>query len=36
LQENLRALEQGPLRGEEMAFMREFGDVVHRRGAWFM
>jgi aryl-alcohol dehydrogenase-like predicted oxidoreductase len=36
LQENLRALEQGPLSDEEMAFMREFGDVVHRRGAWFM
>jgi aryl-alcohol dehydrogenase-like predicted oxidoreductase len=29
LRENLRALEQGPLSGEEMAYMREFGRVVH-------
>ena len=36
LQENLRALEQGPLTEAEMKFMREFGEVVHRRGAWFM
>jgi len=36
LEENLRALEQGPLTEEEMAFMREFGEAVHRRGARFM
>ena len=27
--ENLRALEKGPLSDEEMAFMREFGRTVH-------
>jgi aryl-alcohol dehydrogenase-like predicted oxidoreductase len=34
--ENIKALEQGPLTGDEMCFMREFGDVVHRRAGWFM
>ncbi len=29
LQEDLRGLEQGPMEGEEMAWMREFGRVVH-------
>jgi aryl-alcohol dehydrogenase-like predicted oxidoreductase len=29
LRENLRALERGPLGPEEMAWMREFGRVVH-------
>jgi aryl-alcohol dehydrogenase-like predicted oxidoreductase len=29
LDENLRALEKGPLSAEEMAWMREFGRVVH-------
>ncbi|HOD65615.1 MAG TPA: aldo/keto reductase [candidate division Zixibacteria bacterium] len=36
LRQNLLALEQGPLADEEMAFMREFGDVVHGRRPWFM
>ncbi|MGC8795344.1 MAG: aldo/keto reductase, partial [Bryobacteraceae bacterium] len=36
LEENLRAVEAGPLDEQQMRFMREFGEVVHRRGAWFM
>jgi len=35
LDENLNALEQGPLSGEEMEFMREFGDRVHESAGWF-
>jgi len=29
-------VEQGPLSGEEMRFMREFGEAVHRSAGWFM
>ena len=36
LEENLGALRQGPLDAEEMRFMREFGDAVHRQRRWFM
>ncbi|MGB5875113.1 MAG: aldo/keto reductase [Bacteroidota bacterium] len=36
LDENLNALEQGPLSGEEMEFMKEFGDCVHDSAGWFM
>jgi len=36
LQENLCALQQGPLTGEEMDFMRKFGDAVHHTKKWFM
>jgi aryl-alcohol dehydrogenase-like predicted oxidoreductase len=36
LEANLKALEQGPLSDEELAWMREFGDVVHARAGWFM
>ena len=36
LHENLDALRAGPLSGEEMAFMREYGDMVHRNRGWFM
>lgn len=36
LEENLKALEQGPLTPEEMAFMRGYGDAVHARRKWFM
>ncbi len=36
LVENVRALRDGPLSSEEMAFMREFGDVVHHQRKWFM
>lgn len=36
LEENLRALAEGPLDDGELAFMREFGDVVHGLKKWFM
>ena len=36
LDENLDALAAGPLAAEEMAFMREYGDMVHRGSGWFM
>lgn len=36
LEENLEALSQGPLDAEEMRFMQEFGDAVHRQRRWFM
>ena len=36
LVENLRAFREGPLAEEEMAFMRRFGDAVHRQRSWFM
>jgi aryl-alcohol dehydrogenase-like predicted oxidoreductase len=36
LNENLTALQQGPLSEEEMRFMREFGDAVHRAHTYFM
>ena len=36
LEENLKALRQGPLDEDEMRFMREFGDAVHAKGKWFM
>jgi aryl-alcohol dehydrogenase-like predicted oxidoreductase len=36
LEENLRALDAGPLAGDEMAFMREFGDAVRHTKKWFM
>ena len=36
LEENLAAIRQGPLSEEEMRFMREFGDAVHRRSKWFL
>ena len=35
-EENLEAVNQGPLSEEEMEFMRKFGDVVHQRKRWFM
>ncbi len=35
LTENLRALEQGPLSEEDLQFMREFGDVVHKKRKLF-
>ncbi len=34
--ENVRALRDGPLPPDEMAFMREFGDAVYRQRQWFM
>lgn len=36
LLENLAAVRQGPLPEDEMAFLREYGDVVHRHAGWFM
>ncbi len=36
LEENLAALNDGPLSEEEMEFMRRFGDVVHHTKKWFM
>jgi aryl-alcohol dehydrogenase-like predicted oxidoreductase len=35
-EENLAAVGQGPLSGEELQFMREFGDAVHAMKKWFM
>ena len=34
--ENLAAVRQGPLSSDEMAFMREYGDLVHSKKNWFM
>jgi len=36
LEENLAALEQGPLTDDDMQFITKFGDVVHAAGNWFM
>jgi aryl-alcohol dehydrogenase-like predicted oxidoreductase len=36
LEENLAALNDGPLSEEEIEFMRKFGDVVHHTKKWFM
>lgn len=36
LAENLAAVREGQLPDDEMAFMREYGDVVHRSAGWFM
>jgi len=35
-EEDLAAVRQGPLSDEEMRFMREFGEAVHRAQKWFM
>jgi aryl-alcohol dehydrogenase-like predicted oxidoreductase len=34
--ENLKAIQSGPLSDEEMSFMREFGDRVRHTKRWFM
>jgi aryl-alcohol dehydrogenase-like predicted oxidoreductase len=36
LEENLAAIREGPLGDDDMRFMREFGDAVHRTKKWFM
>ena len=36
LRENLAAVRQGPLSEEDLTFMRQFGDAVHRARKWFM
>ena len=33
---NLKAVRQGPLPEDEMRFLREYGDHVHRTAGWFM
>jgi hypothetical protein len=35
-QENLAAVNQGPLSAEELRFMRDFGDAVYQSTKWFM
>ena len=34
--ENIAAIQQGPLSEDDMAFMRQFGDIVHHTKKWFM
>ena len=34
--ENLAALRQGPLKEDEMHFMKQFGDSVYMNHKWFM
>ena len=36
LEENLAGVRQGYLNDEDMAFMKKFGDVIHRTKKWFM
>ena len=36
MEENLAAVRQGPLSEDELRFMREFGEAVHRARKWFM
>ena len=36
LEEDIQALEQGPLSDEEMAMMKEYGDLIHGQKKWFM
>ncbi len=36
LAQNLAEIEKGPLADDELAFMREYGDVVHAQRKWFM
>jgi predicted aldo/keto reductase-like oxidoreductase len=35
-EQNLAEVRRGPLADDEMRFMREFGDVVHRNYKYFM
>jgi hypothetical protein len=36
LEQDLAALDQGPLDAEDRLFMERFGDAVHARWRWFM
>jgi aryl-alcohol dehydrogenase-like predicted oxidoreductase len=36
LEQNLAAVEKGPLSDEHMEFMKKFGDIVHYKGHYFM
>jgi predicted aldo/keto reductase-like oxidoreductase len=35
-EENLKSLDEGPLREEEMQFIKKYGDAVHSMKKWFM
>jgi aryl-alcohol dehydrogenase-like predicted oxidoreductase len=36
LEENLKAVRQGPLSDEDLTFMKAFGDRIHHTKKWFM
>jgi aryl-alcohol dehydrogenase-like predicted oxidoreductase len=36
MDEDLAALQQGPLTDEEMALIKKFGDLIHGQKKWFM
>ena len=36
LEANLAAVHAGPLSDDDMAYLRDFGDTVHRTAGWFM
>ena len=36
LEDNIRALQNGPVSGDELKFMQDFGDTVYRSKKWFM
>lgn len=36
LEQDLGSIELGPLSAEQMRFMREFGEAVHRSAGWFL
>jgi len=36
IEENIAAVQRGPLGAEDLAFMRQFGDIVHAQKKWFM
>ena len=36
LAQNLEAVREGPLPEDELAFMRTYGDAVHKNAGWFM
>jgi aryl-alcohol dehydrogenase-like predicted oxidoreductase len=36
LAQNINALREGPLTADEMSFMKDFGDAVHKSKRWFM
>jgi aryl-alcohol dehydrogenase-like predicted oxidoreductase len=36
LEENIKAINEGPLNEEDMRFIKQFGDVVHHTKKWFM
>jgi len=36
LEANLAAVRAGPLSDDDLAYLRDFGDAVHRTAGWFM